>query len=111
MSGSPDKLRLIVRRDLAVGLQAAQAVHVHDEFREEHTAAARKWREDSNTVALLTVPDLPALLKLQNKARMRGVRHSIFREPDLNDEPTALALEPGEDARRITSGLPLLGRG
>ena len=39
-----------------------------------------------------------------------GVKHTIFREPDINNEITAVAFEPCETSRKITSSCPLLGK-
>lgn len=114
MPGSSSKLKLIVRRDLPVGLQAAQIVHAYGDFREEHEAIAKSWRATSNTVVLLTVKGEPELLALQMRAAQAGIPHSLFYEPDLagRDErgaPTALALAPSDEAHLLTKRLPLIG--
>lgn len=107
---SPSKLRLIVRRDLPVGLQAAQLVHGGILFNREHKDVADKWYEESNTVALLSVPDEKALRTLLARAVQRGLRTSTFVEPDLEDSLTCVVLEADEvEARRVTRGLPLMG--
>jgi hypothetical protein len=46
------------------------------------------------------------LLKLADKLRDRGVRVSVFYEPDLNNQATSIAVEPSDIARRLTSHLP-----
>jgi hypothetical protein len=42
-------------------------------------------------------------LRLEKK----GIRFSTFREPDFDNELTAIALEPGDKSRRATSSFPL----
>jgi hypothetical protein len=53
---------------------------------------------------LLQVPDEEALLRLNESAN--GTPRSLFREPDVDDEATALAIAPS--GRRLISNLPLL---
>jgi hypothetical protein len=50
-------------------------------------------------------PNEDALEALAKKAEGRYIQVSRFREPDRNNELTAIALGP--EGRRITSSLPL----
>jgi len=34
----------------------------------------------------------------------------VFREPDINNQITAVALEPSDASKRLTSSCPLLGK-
>jgi len=99
------KLYLVVRRDLSPGQQAVQACHAMREFVAEHKETDLSWYMSSNHLALLSVQDEAELHRLVNRAARRGVRFSLFREPDRNDELTAIALEPA--ARRLCQDLPL----
>lgn len=105
----PGKLYLLVRKDLAPGAQAAQLVHAMRQFTHEHPDVDRVWFTGSNTVAVLSVRDETHLREVLHKAVSRGVKHSVFREPDFGDAATAAVLEPGIHSRRITSSLPLHG--
>lgn len=98
------KLYIIVRADLKPGLQAAQACHALRLFSEEHPAEDRAWYENSNNLVLLQVPDEEALLELRERAN--GTPTSLFREPDVDDEATALAIAPS--GRKLISNLPLM---
>jgi hypothetical protein len=40
---------------------------------------------------------------------MHDIKHSIFREPDIGDEITAIALEPSSVSNKITNKIRLLG--
>ena len=39
-----------------------------------------------------------------------GIKHTVFREPDINNEITAIAFEPSDSARKLTSSCALLGK-
>jgi hypothetical protein len=41
---------------------------------------------------------------------MSGIKFTLFREPDLNNEITAVAFEPSDSSRKLTSSCPLLGK-
>jgi hypothetical protein len=41
---------------------------------------------------------------------MSGIKFTLFCEPDLNNEITAVAFEPSDKARKLTSSCPLLGK-
>ncbi len=101
----PDKLYVVVRRDLAAGQQAVQGIHAAVQFQKEHPGTEREWFEKSNTLAFLQAEDEEALERLAEAAGRRGIRFSAFREPDIGDRLTALALEPR--ARSICAGLGL----
>lgn len=66
----------------------------------------KDWAISSNTLALLTIKDEAELKKLSLKAEGKGITHSPFREPDLENSITALAIAP--EGRRICKGLKLL---
>jgi peptidyl-tRNA hydrolase len=101
----PPKLFLVTRDDLPVPQQAVQSCHAMREFSEEHPEIDRSWYRESNHLALLAVPDEAGLKQLADEAKLLGFKFSLFREPDRNDELTAVALEPR--AKRLCRGLPL----
>lgn len=100
-----EKLYVVTRRDLPPGPQAVQSCHAAIQFAAEHAEIWARWYEQSNTLALLSVSDEKALLKLAQKAEMHGLKVSLFREPDLQDAVTAIALEP--QAGRLCKHMPL----
>lgn len=57
---------------------------------------------------ILAVPDEPSLLRAQQRLKAKGVRLRLFVEPDLADQPTALATEPVRGpTRRLFRPYPL----
>jgi len=100
----PARLLLVVRADLPPAQQAVQAVHAARAFAEAHPEAERAWHANSNTIALLSVPDEAALLVLLDRARVIRGQTALFREPDLDSTVTAIALAP--ELRALTKGLP-----
>lgn len=104
---------ILVRGDLSPGLQIAQAAHAAFDFSLKFPDTARKWSQTSNYICILNVPDETALLDYATKAYGGGHRHVIFHDPDVpGDSPdrvgsyTALAIEPGDFYRHLSS-LPL----
>jgi len=106
-----DRLYIVTRSDLPLGLQAAQAAHAAFEFSKAHPLICRGWMEVSNFIVLVTVPDLSSLEEIATSASSRGLRVSLNFEPDVGNELTAVVVEPHPEARRLCSALPLLGKG
>lgn len=105
MPSPPDRLYVVVRSDLPPGAQVAQALHAFRAFLEEHPGVERAWFLASNTLAVLTAPSEGALQAIVMDAVDNDFRVSQFREPDLGDSLTAIALEPA--AKRLVRMLPL----
>jgi len=55
----------------------------------------------------LSVKNEEQLSLLLKKAKFKELKHTVFREPDIGDEITAIALEPGDRAKKLTNRLPL----
>lgn len=102
-----DKLYLITRDDLVPGSQAVQAMHAARQFQAEHSEIEQRWFNSSNHLCFLSVPSVQDLEKLVRKAERRGVLYSTFQEPDLENQMTAIALEPGQNSRRLCGKLKL----
>lgn len=85
----------------------AQAVHVAFAFARYQPHRVAPWMDTSNYLIVVAVPDEAALLALVGQAARRGINHTVVREPDLDDTVTAVALAPGDAARRLCSSLPL----
>lgn len=102
-----DKLYVVVRKDLKPGLQMAQSCHVVFSFSQEHPNETKTWMIESNYIAVLNGSDEEDLLRLIERARLEGIKCSIFREPDIGDQITAVALEPGSKSKKLCSNYQL----
>lgn len=97
------KLYLVVRADLSPAQQAVQAAHALQAFNLLHPGLTRRWYDESNTLAMLEVTDEAKLSELASVADAFGVEAARFREPDLGDSLTAIAIGPA--GKRLTRGL------
>jgi hypothetical protein len=87
-----------------------QSAHAAIDFQHEYPVEAKLWQTTSNYLAVLTVEDEEQLIKLITKAILLGIKHTVFREPDIGNQITAVAFEPSEQAKKLTSSCPLMGK-
>lgn len=106
-----DKLYVITRADLEPGYQAVQSMHALRQFTAEHPEIDKVWFEQSNYLGLLSVKNEEELVKLIEEATSKEINFSIFREPDIDNQITAIALSPGPKSKKLCSRLPLALRG
>lgn len=86
-------------------------MHALRQFTAEHPEIDRLWFEQSNYLGLLSVSDEKELMNLVEQATAHEIHFSIFREPDIENEITAIALAPGPKSKKLCSRLPLALRG
>jgi hypothetical protein len=98
---------VVTRRDLTPGQQAVQATHAAIDFVFFYPELAKKWH-DSNYLIEVTVNDLQELTNLIELLELSELKYAAFTEPDLNDELTALCIEPSNLTQKLISNLPLL---
>jgi len=92
-----------------MGLQTAQAGHGIVEFCLKYPKLTREWHDKSNYIVILAVDNEDELASIIQKASSRGIIHTYFREPDLDDAITAVVLEPSLDSRKLSSHIKLAG--
>jgi peptidyl-tRNA hydrolase len=102
-----EKLVIVVRQDLRPGQQASQIAHTMTEFMVQYPESARSWYAQSNTLVLLAAKDEHELQRISDKAFDLGVQTATFKEPDLGNAITGIALEPSSKNHRICRGLPM----
>lgn len=98
---------VITRSDLDPGYQAVQSMHALRQFTAEHPEVDRQWFEQSNYLGLLSVANEIELQDLISMAAQQDIKFSIFREPDIEDQITAIALAPGPKSKKLCSRLQL----
>jgi len=77
-------------------------------FQYEHPKLAEKWYKESNYLIYLSVENESELKQLIQKLQKTNLKYSIFRESDIDDQITAICIEPSEETRRLTSSMPLM---
>lgn len=81
------------------------------EFTQQYPEITYEWHSKSNYLGLLSAKDEYQLQELIAKANSIGIRYSVFREPDIGNQITAIALAPGPKTKRLCSKLPLALKG
>jgi hypothetical protein len=86
-------------------------MHAAIQFQHDYPDHAAAWYKQSNYLGFLSVLNEAELNKLIEEATNSGIEFSIFREPDIDNEITAIALAPGVKSKKLCSRLPLALRG
>jgi len=115
---------LIVRRDLPLGVIAAQLAHAAREssrtrwtLPEKHLHFKRCKRDPDEVVyvVVLSVDSGPELRELASKLERRRIPTYLIEEPDLDGQATAVGVGPVDTGRawkavrRVLGQLPLFG--
>lgn len=85
----------------------AQSCHAAFAFALEHPEITKQWNLQSNYIAILAAQSEEDLIKLIQRLEKKQIKFSLFREEDLDNTITAVAIEPGVLARKATSCFPL----
>lgn len=102
------KLVIITRADLSDGYKAVQSTHAAINFVYEHPSRASPWFNNSNYIVQLEVKDEKSLKDVINSCEKYQLVYTTFREPDIGNQITAIAIEPSEKTQKITSKMQLL---
>lgn len=98
---------VVVRQDLHQDYQSVQAGHAAIQFQHDHPKIAKEWHDKSKYLVYLSARDEEHLKDLIYKSQVRNIKISVFREPDIDNQITAVAFEPSDASRRLLSNLPL----
>ncbi len=83
-----NRLYVLVREDLGPSYSAVQAGHAVAQYMLEYPDSWRNY-----TLVYLKVKDEQTLLEWRDKMIMRGQPYALFREPDIQNEATAVAVQ------------------
>jgi Peptidyl-tRNA hydrolase PTH2 len=84
-----------------------QSIHAAMQFAFEHPEVNKVWYENSNYLGFLSVANENELMELAEQAVANDIHVSIFREPDVDNEVTAIAIAPGPKSKKLVSKLDL----
>jgi hypothetical protein len=73
----------------------------------EHPELSKNWHKDSNYLTVLNVRDEEHLVEISGKLSDRGIQHVSFREPDIDNQLTSIAVLSNDVLHKVTSSLPL----
>lgn len=85
-----------------------QSTHAVVNFIFEHPSRAGPWFSNSNYLVQLEVEDEKALYKLIQKLDYHQLYYTVFREPDMDNKITAIAIEPSPLTQKVVAKIPLL---
>ena len=85
-----------------------QSGHASIQFQHDHPDQADNWYYNSNYLIFLTVKDEEELYYLMGRLEREGINYSAFKEPDMDNEVTAISFLSDERTKKLTSGFKLL---
>lgn len=94
--------------DMSPGYRAVQSTHAAINFTFEHPNRAGPWFKDSNYLILLELKDEKQLKLLSRRCEELNLAHTVFREPDIQNQVTAVAIEPSLLTKKLVAKIPLL---
>jgi peptidyl-tRNA hydrolase PTH2 len=87
-------------------VQAVQAAHSAIDFQHQHEIA-KEWHLNSSYLAILSVANEIELHQLIERAQAKEIKISIYREPDLDNQITAICLAPSIQSKKLCSSIKL----
>ena len=102
-----DKLYIVARKDMLPGGTLAQSCHASFQFALDYPEITSQWMQQSNYICILEALDEAALHALIAEATKQEIKFSIFREPDMGDQITAITFAPGIESKKLCAKLKL----
>jgi hypothetical protein len=98
----------ITREDLSPAQQAVQSTHAAVDFCFQYPGVASLWNKHSNYLVQLSVKNEKELRELIEHCKKKYIDYTVFREPDIDNQITAIALEPSSSTQKLVSRIPLM---
>ena len=67
----------------------------------------QSWKQNSNYIVAVAAKDETGLKDLIHQLQIKNIKHTVFIEPDIEDQITSVCLEPTSVALKSVSHLPL----
>ena len=84
-----------------------QSAHAVADFIISHHEVAKVWHEQSNYLIILSVPTEYDLQRTAQTLSAANLLFSPFHEPDIDNQLTAIAIEPSDEAKKFCSQFKL----
>ena len=104
----PEKMYVIVRNDLSVAYRCVQGAHALSQYAIELNQSFSFW--DNQYLIFLSTPNLITIKEFEKILKKRNVVYSLFKEPDLGNQLTAIAFRAYDipkDIAELVSQMPL----
>lgn len=92
---------------MSAAYQAVQSAHALADTILKYPREALEWHRVSNTLVFVSVPNELELIYIEDALKEKGMKFVSFREPDIGDELTAIALIPCEEASKFCKNFKL----
>lgn len=101
------KLISITRQDLTPGYQVVQTAHAIADFAYDHFDLFKQWKQESNSIITLAVKNEQSLIDIYVKLKEITPHITSFREPDIDNQMTAIAVYSTPEMRKMLCHIPL----
>ena len=88
-------------------MQVAQTTHAALGMAVKYPKLIEVWDRISKYLVCVSVKDEDELKKLASKCEARDLRFFVFKEPDIDNQITAIAIEPSDITQKLISNFPL----
>lgn len=87
-----DFMTIVVREDLTQGYKVVQTAHAIADFSVKYEQEFKQWQMGSNYLCCLEATEFK-INQLIDKLDSLSIKHHVFREPDIENQMTAIAVE------------------
>lgn len=103
---------VVTRRDLLPGYQLVQSCHAVADYVHQNPYQASSWAKLSNSIITLSVANEKELRDVMDKLSQKyDTEATVFREPDIDNQITAISFLADSAIRKKFRHLPLALKG